>query len=46
MTGLAIWNHAGAVSEGYAAVSTDGGHTMVNYDGKGDIAEAESFRCQ
>ncbi|KAK8134302.1 hypothetical protein PG984_006314 [Apiospora sp. TS-2023a] len=27
-TSLGIWNHASAVSEGYAAVSTDGGHTM------------------
>lgn len=30
-TGLAAWSHAGAVSEGYAAVSTDGGHTMENF---------------
>ncbi|KAK8077787.1 hypothetical protein PG996_003957 [Apiospora saccharicola] len=29
-TSLGIWNHASAVSGGYAAVSTDGGHTTEN----------------
>ncbi|KAK8862085.1 feruloyl esterase [Apiospora arundinis] len=30
-TGQWIWSHAGAVSEGYAVVSTDGGHSTENF---------------